>query len=72
MAGFAAGAVLGILFAPEKGSRIRRSIVRKGEDVADEIGDKIEERFDELIDKVRSLRKSKKYDSARTEADVTS
>ncbi len=48
LAGTAAGAMLGILFAPDKGSVTRRRIVEKGEDYADAVKDK----FDELLDDV--------------------
>lgn len=50
VAGVAVGALIGVLFAPEKGTRLRRGIVRKGEDLADALNDKIDERFDELMD----------------------
>lgn len=50
LVGIAAGAALGILFAPEKGSRTRKKIVRKGEDIANTLDEKINEKFDELVD----------------------
>ena len=45
LAGVAAGAVLGILFAPEKGSETRRKISKKGKDYADDLRN----RFDEFL-----------------------
>lgn len=50
LVGIAAGAALGILFAPEKGSRTRKKIVRKREDIANTLDEKINEKFDELVD----------------------
>jgi hypothetical protein len=47
-AGIAAGAVLGILFAPDKGRDTRKKISRKGEDLADALNDKIEQKFEEF------------------------
>ena len=62
VAGLAAGAVLGILFAPEKGSDTRRMIKRKSEDLADELKDKFEdfletvsEKFEKVKDEVSDI-----------------
>ncbi|HCE57852.1 MAG TPA: hypothetical protein DER09_08540 [Prolixibacteraceae bacterium] len=46
LAGVAAGALAGILFAPAKGSKTRRRILKKGEDYAGDLKDK----FDELLE----------------------
>lgn len=48
LAGVAAGALLGILFAPDKGSKTRRQILDKSGDYADELKSK----FDEVIDTI--------------------
>jgi len=68
LAGIAAGAALGVLFAPDKGVNTRKNIARKGEDLADAINDKIEEKFDELTDTILGKSKNKRtQDSAGTE-----
>jgi gas vesicle protein len=48
LVGVAAGAVLGILFAPDKGSETRRKIVEAGEDYADAV----KEKFNQMVDNV--------------------
>ena len=47
VAGIAAGAALGALFSP--GSRARKSISKKGEDLANALNEKIDKKFDELL-----------------------
>jgi gas vesicle protein len=48
LAGIAAGATLGILFAPHKGSKTRKIITDKGDDYADELKGKFDE-FSNLL-----------------------
>ena len=59
-AGIAAGALMGILFAPEKGAKTRKQILRKGEDYADVL----KEKFDDFLDIV-----TEKYESTRQKAE---
>ena len=40
IAGIAAGLVLAVLYAPEKGSKTRRKIFKKGEEVVEDLKDK--------------------------------
>ena len=56
LAGLAAGATLGILFAPDKGSSTRGKISKKSKKYADEVGAKYNEMIDELTNKVNSLK----------------
>jgi gas vesicle protein len=52
LAGLAAGVVIGMLIAPEKGSTLRKNILKKGDDLADEIGEKIEEKFEGVVNRI--------------------
>lgn len=40
LAGAAAGAIMGVLFAPDKGSETRKKIKDKGKGIADDVKDK--------------------------------
>lgn len=52
LAGAAAGAILGILLAPDKGSETRRKLMQKGEDYADAMKDKFDELMDGVAEKI--------------------
>jgi len=48
LAGLAAGALIGVLFAPDKGSESRGKIVKKGEDYLDSV----KKQFNSLLDNI--------------------
>jgi len=49
LVGAAIGGILGILFAPDKGSETRKKISSKGNDLTDAV----KEKFDEFLDKFK-------------------
>ena len=51
VAGLAAGALLGVLFAPARGAVTRRSILRKGERQVDDLKHSFNEFIDSITDK---------------------
>jgi gas vesicle protein len=55
-AGLAIGGILGILFAPEKGSVTRKQILDKGGDYADGLKTKLNELADSITDKIHSVK----------------
>ena len=56
VAGVATGAVLGVLFAPAKGSVTRRRLSRKALALADDVKDKFDESVDALADRYESIK----------------
>lgn len=61
LAGVAAGATLGILFAPDKGSNTRRKISRKSDEYADEL----ETKFNDFIGSITEKFEDMKEEAAR-------
>ncbi len=70
LAGLAAGAVLGVLFAPEKGSNTRKRISRKTEDLMDSVNERIEEKFEEVMDTVTGKLKKVKKEGLSAKAEI--
>ena len=56
LAGAAAGALLGILFAPDKGTETRKKIVEKGEDYVDEVKEKLNGLIEDLTKKMDGMK----------------
>ena len=56
LAGAAAGALLGILFAPEKGSVTRKKMSKKAEDYADGLKEKFNEFLDDISEKFEEVK----------------
>ena len=56
VAGIAIGGILGILFAPEKGSVTRKQILDKGCDYADELKSKYNEFAETVSEKLNSAK----------------
>ncbi|MGM0588443.1 MAG: YtxH domain-containing protein [Bacteroidota bacterium] len=57
IAGTVAGLSIGMLFAPDKGSRTRRELRKNGKRFAEDIGDRILDLNDEMKTKMKSARK---------------
>lgn len=56
LAGVAAGALLGVLFAPDKGSVTRKKISKKGDDYAEALKEKFNEFLDTISEKIEDVK----------------
>lgn len=54
MAGVAMGTALGMLVAPDKGSKTRKKLVKKGNDLAGKTEDRVNEFADKMTKKLQS------------------
>jgi gas vesicle protein len=66
LAGVAAGALIGVLFAPEKGCETRKKIAKKGKDYADDLTRKMNDFIEDMTQKFETVVKKAK-DSAENE-----
>jgi len=56
LAGFATGALFGVLFAPQKGTDLRRNISRRTQDYANDVKDKFSRFIDSMTDKMETAK----------------
>jgi gas vesicle protein len=67
LAGIAVGALLGVLFAPDKGPETRKKITKKSKDTADSLKNK----FNEFVDSISDhFEKAKTEDLEKQEPDA--
>ncbi len=54
--GAAAGAILGILFAPDKGTNTRKKLSKSGEDLVDDLKSKIDDFIEKTMDNFNNIK----------------
>lgn len=72
LGGVAAGALLGILLAPDKGSNTRKKIIKKGEDYVDGVKEKFNNMMDDVNEKIETVMRDAANMARRNKAKVNS
>lgn len=65
LAGVAAGALLGVLFAPDKGKVTRKKLAGKADDYADGLREKFNEYMDTISEKIEDVNSEEYADSLK-------
>ncbi len=71
LAGAAAGALAGILFAPAKGTRTRKRILKKSRDYADNFKEKLDDLLEAVNDKFEKVKEDVSDYAEKVKEDVT-
>jgi gas vesicle protein len=69
LAGLAAGAVIGILFAPDKGSVTRQKVYEKGDEYAEELKDKFNDFVENMSQKCEAALRGNKVEAQPVESE---
>lgn len=73
LAGVAVGALLGVLFAPDKGSETRKKISRKSKDFVDDVKQKYDDfvrGVNEKVDQVKQETENLKSRASRASSEI--
>lgn len=73
LTGVAVGALLGVLFAPDKGSETRRKISKKSKDLVDDVKNKYDDfvkGVNEKVDQIKGETENLKSRASRASSDV--